>query len=154
MKRFLAILLLSLIYCLPSVAQEGSPLDEEPTACETEIESTKNQVQSVNRITLVESGSMLYRDIQTSRPVTFTHSFLFLVGGGGGGNLLNSPVLMTSLASRILHNCSHVGNVVFGFNQTDQSEIYGKRDNGEVFPFKCVAVGEDIEPVWGEYVCP
>lgn len=154
MSRFPIALLLSIMCCIPSVAQTAAPQTDEPSVCETEIDGAQNRVQAVQSLNLVESGSRLYRNLDTSRPVAFTHSFLFLLSGGGGENLLNSPVLMNNLASSILNNCVHIGEVMFGLNQSDWSKVYGKRESGEVFPFKCIEAREDATPVWGELICP
>jgi hypothetical protein len=154
MKRLLATMLLSVGVGAPSLAQEGLPLPAPSTACDANISMTESRVQTIRGLTLVESGLHLYRDLKTSRPPTFTHSFFFLLQGSGGENLMNSPALMSGLATDVLSSCPHIGDVVFGIDQTDWSAIYGKRENGEVFAFKCVDAGGDVTPVWGEFVCP
>jgi hypothetical protein len=147
-------MLLSVVVGAPSLAQERPPLPASSTACDANISMTKSRIQTIRGLTLVESGLHLYRDLNTSRPPAFTHSFFFLMKGDGGKNLMNSPVLMGDLATDVLSGCAHIGDVVFGIHQTDWSAIYGKRENGEVFSFECVDAGGDVTPAWGKFVCP
>lgn len=119
--------------------------------CVSQIEVTEKKLLEVSNLNLVEAGTDKYPDAKTGRPVYATHYVYFITEEAGGENLMNSPVLMKSMATELFSQCGAAGSVIFGLRQSDRSEVFGKMTDGTIQKFDCAEDSTNI--TWGEQPC-
>lgn len=151
MKYLLAVLMTTALLPLKSLATTRDPIVGESRACYRQLNDSKLRVLDVSSLRINELGASKYKTAVAERPAQYTHSYEFVLAGNGGVNLIHSPVLMQSISTEILAKCTSIGSITFRVNPSNQSESFGKKQDGSVFKFACSA---NAETTWGTQPCP
>ena len=151
MKYLLAILITTALLPLKSLATTRDPIVGESRACYTQLNDSKLRVLDVSSLRINDLGGSKYNSAAAERPEQYTHSYEFVIAGNGGINLIHSPMLMKSISTEILTQCTSIGSVTFRVNPANQSETFGKKQDGFIFKFTCA---ENLEGItWGTQPC-
>ncbi|MEB3342237.1 hypothetical protein [Okeania sp.] len=68
-------------------------------------------------------------------------------------NVMNSPKLLSSLASEVINGCNDVSGINIGISHTDYGRMYGLVGD-RVQPFKCLSADRSRRNLpWGYMVC-
>jgi len=136
---------------LKSLATTRDPIVGESSTCYRQLNDSKIRVLEVSSLRINDLGASKYTAAAAGRPEQYTHSYEFVMAGNGGINLIHSPALMQSISTEILAKCTSIGSVTFRVNPAQQSETFGKKQDGSVFKFACA---DNLEKVsWGTQPC-
>ena len=110
---------------------------EKTEKCRWAIANTKSKLTTSLQLEIPweETRKVDYSDYPEDR--SYRHDFG--MEGEAVASVMNSPVLMNSLAERIIHNCDSIGMVSFGKYMTDWTTVYGLMPSGKVERFECPA---------------
>lgn len=150
-KFFAAGLIVLDILLFSSLPLTAQSIDAETEKCENAIASVESQLQAGRQLTieLSEIRNVTYSDYPEGRANQYT----LAMDGNAVESVLNSSVLMNTLATGIIDRCNSVSLVSFGLYGSGYIVKYGLMNNGEVKIFQCP---EDYDPpyyrdlVWGE----
>jgi hypothetical protein len=152
MNELLAANLISLNIALFNVLPlSAESIYTETKECQNAIASVENQLQGGRQVTieLSEINKIIgYSDYPKGRPNEYNLS----MSGNSVESILSSPVLMNTLATRIIDRCNSVSFVVFSLYQSGYVVSYGLINN-KVEIFNCP---EGYDPpyyrdlIWGE----
>jgi len=126
----------------------------EAVSCPVALQSVRAKLQDLPNLEIASFAkrdiSKAYSDYPKERPDGYSID----MRGNQVINLLNSPQLMTTLASQIIDNCKTVSLVSFGLANTDYAVLLGLMPNGNVQQFECLEPGQaSEEQVWGKKFC-
>lgn len=139
---------------LPIQAQNMVVETEE---CVKAITSGENQLRAVRQLTL-ELSEIDNGNVSGTPPEGRPNQHAFGLKGEKASSVLSSPVLMNTIATRIIDNCNSISSVSFGVWQTGWLVVYGLIENEGVKIFKCPEdynydPETDRDLIWGEF-CP
>ncbi len=135
-----------------SIAQAKTIENVSPSACTIAISSTVKKLDDVPN-----TGSVQFRTYPlggyAGRPAGKVSAYHFAFRGRGGEDVLRSPRMMKTLASRLLQDCNEPGTVTFGLDQSDAFAVYGVV-NGRVQAFNCYeSMRFPRQMPWGQRMC-
>ncbi|MBW4552935.1 MAG: hypothetical protein KME35_17765 [Aphanocapsa sp. GSE-SYN-MK-11-07L] len=104
--------------------------------CKQAFLDSKKRLEKMRGVQVVraETRKHGYANFPSGRSQEY---FIVIANNQLGENVMNSPVLLTSIASTITSACSAIGFVNFAINQTDWVRGYGVVGN-RVTAFKCL----------------
>lgn len=134
----------------------GQGMVVETKECINAIASVESQLQNERALT-IELSEISDRYISGTPPEGRPHQYVFGMGGGAVETVMNSPVLLNSLASRIISNCNSISSVSFAQYRSGWFWVFGLMPSGKVEFFRCPEDhfhgGGYRDLVWGES-CP
>ncbi|KST66557.1 hypothetical protein [Mastigocoleus testarum] len=103
--------------------------------CRAAITTATNRLEKNPSLKVVQSPTdrVPYDYYPQGRP----HRQSFYLQGAGVKPIMNSSVLMASIAKPVINNCNSVSLVSFGTFGTDWIEDFGLMSNGKVQQFNC-----------------
>lgn len=138
-----AISLLSLTVCTVPVLAKGITITSQPKdknfnltkECLTAITNAKNKLEKIPQIQVVKSPifAINYPNHHQGHP----HKQEFHIQGASVNSVMNSPVLLNTIATPIIKTCDSINLVVFEVHQTDWSRNFALMPNGKVELTKC-----------------
>lgn len=151
-KNYLPHLLLISVLLPTNISTRAAEISEGVSRqCEQQIEASEQRLLEIPDLNLVKSGTEKYAASEPNRPVYATHSIYFITDKRGDSNLLNSPILMKSISTELFAKCNAAGSVIFGFDKSEWSEIFGKMTDGTIRKFECT---QDLGKItWGTQAC-
>ena len=151
-KHFLShLLIISILFPINILARAAEINEGVSLQCEQQIETSEEKLSKITDLNLVKSGTEKYTSSEPKRPLYATHSIYFITNNRGGKNLMNSPVVMNSIATELFKKCDAAGSIIFGLNKSERSEIFGKMTDGTIQKFECTENLENI--IWGTQTC-
>ncbi|MGL5794777.1 MAG: hypothetical protein ACRC2R_09205 [Xenococcaceae cyanobacterium] len=136
-----------LLSVVPVVAQEFN----ETRKCRAAIIAAKNRIENGRQIKIVyfdrRNLSSTYPDYPKNRP----YQYVFGMEGAATNSIMNSSVLVKSVATQIINSCNSVSLVSFGPYATGWQETNGLMPDGSVKSFGCNDFNEYLK--WGKQYC-
>ncbi len=134
------------------IAQAGVLKVVPSSVCTIAISSTVKKLDAVPY-----TGSVQFRTYPlggyAGRPAGKVSAYHFAFRGKGGEDILRSPGMMKTLASRLLQDCNEPGTVTFGLDQSDAFAVYGVV-KGQVQAFNCYeSTRFPRQMPWGQRIC-
>ena len=126
----------------------------ETPECTNAVSSVESQLKS-DRDLIIEQSEINNRNAPGTPPEGRPNQYAFGMSGSAAEGVMSSPVLLNTLATQVIDNCSSISSVSFGLWQSGWVSVFGLLANGEVEPFKCPEDYEfnpltDRSLVWGE----
>ena len=150
-------LLMSTVLSVPAfpAKAEWQPFQiADSSACRTAVNAVKNRLEQLKRVRVAFTSNNPHG--YTRYPRNRPSEFRVALAGDGAWNVLASPVLMKTMATRVVVKCGSIGIVDFGIAQTDAGETYGLMQNGSVEKFQCLSPDDpraDRTLQWGYTIC-
>lgn len=122
--------------------------------CTAAINAVEQRIESLGNVQVAYKD---YRDVSSQysdAPAGRPYDYVYGLEGNRALDVLNSPVTAADMAGNIFENCSSVGTVSFGINQTGIAYTLGWSADGEWIEFQCQE-GDDYTEIlsWGERHC-
>jgi hypothetical protein len=134
------------------IAQAGVLKAVPTSACTIAISSTVKQLDAVPNTTGLAFRTYPLGGYRGG-PSNKLSAYHFVFRGRGGEDILRSPKMMKTLASRLLQDCNEPGTVTFGLDQSDAFAVYGVV-NGAVQAFNCYeGTRFPRQMPWGQRIC-
>jgi hypothetical protein len=134
------------------IAQAGVLKAVPSSVCTIAISSTVKKLDAVPYTGLVQFRTYPLGGY-AGRPAGKVSAYHFAFRGKGGEDILRSPRMMKTLASRLLQDCNEPGTVTFGLDQSDAFAVYGVV-NGRVQAFNCYeGTRFPRQMPWGQRIC-
>ena len=134
----------------------GQGMVVETKECINAIASGETQLQNERALT-IELSKINENKISGTSPESRPHQYAFGMSRGAVENVMYSPVLLDTLATKIISSCNSISSVSFALWGTGWFWVFGLMPNGEVEFFKCPEDhfhgGGYRDLVWGES-CP
>lgn len=140
----LAALNIILFNVLPLTAQS---IDAESTECKNAIASVESQLETDNPLE-VKFRQMEKLEYYPDHPEGRPNGYGIGMSGNGAFSVMSSPVLLSSLSTKIVDSCNSISMVEFGVYQTGNVRTFGLMSNGEVEEFQCPPDYDDY-PIMG-----
>ncbi len=124
---------------------------EKTERCRWAIANTKSKLTTSLQLEIPweKTRKVYYSDYPEGR--LYRHDFG--MKGEAVASVMNSPVLMNSLAERIINNCDSISIVSFGKYMTDWTTVYGLMPSGKVEMFECPADYPGMgDPNWRGFI--
>ncbi len=155
MKYITSIVGLSIVmsaHVAQAEVQAGLLRNVQSSACTIAISTTVKKLESVPNTTLVKFRTYPLGGY-AGRPNNKVSAYHFVFRGQGGEDVLRSPKMMKTLASRLLQDCNEPGTVTFGLDQSDAFAVYGVV-NARVQAFNCYeGTRFPRQMPWGQRIC-
>lgn len=138
----------SLTFALPLQAQAKNQKSD----CTATVASAQKYIEKGRDIEVTASISDIsseYPDHPNNRP----YKYVFVLEGKASFAILDSPIFMKIIASKVINNCNSVSLIVFAVNKTDVYNSIGLMPGGNTEFFKCLKYGEKAKESWGEEFC-
>ncbi len=133
-------------------AQTGLVRGLPQSACTIAISTTVKKLEAVPNTSLVKFKTYPLGGY-AGRPSGKSSAYHFVFRGRGGEDILRSPKMMKTLASRLLQDCKEPGTITFGLDQSDAFAVYGVVD-GRVQAFNCYeGTRFPRQMPWGQRIC-
>ncbi|NET62721.1 MAG: hypothetical protein F6K47_43525 [Symploca sp. SIO2E6] len=142
------------VTCQAYVEDTGRVNAATSSSCQVALQAVRAKLKELPNLEIASFAkrdiSKAYSDYPKERPDRYSID----MRGNQVVNLLNSPQLMTTLATQIIDNCKTVSSVSFGLANTDYGVLLGLMPNGTVQKFECLEPGQARgELVWGRTYC-
>jgi len=127
----------------------------QPSSCQAAIQSVRAILKNKHNIKTASVTKRDMSEVYSDHPQGRPGGYFIAMRGTQVINLLNSPQLMSILATRIIDNCETTSLVIFGFPNSDYTVLLGLMPNGNVQPFECLEDPDNYlgYAVWGKTFC-
>ncbi|WP_019504869.1 hypothetical protein [Pleurocapsa sp. PCC 7319] len=151
-KSFVVTSLMLGIFSCNTPPPQAQNINLDNKICEDAIASVEGQLKADHQLTIEISETInhSYPDGPEGRP----NQYRLGIRGNAANSVMESDVLLNSLATQIINNCNSISLVSFGVYQTDYILDYGLISKGKVEKFQCP---EDFDGLpykrdfqWGE----
>lgn len=129
---------------------------KEPTStCPAALQSVQAQLKAKPNLEIVSVTKRTVTEAYPDHPNGRPDWYVFSLRGRSAESLLNSPRLMTTLASQIIRNCETTSLVLFGLANSGYTALLGLMPDGSIQPFECLEPGRGASnrPAWGKTIC-
>ena len=161
MQQFLVLKLVVAALCSgmsPSIAKDVSPTTAMNSAeCMKGVELAISRLSKGSDHFVIHRKAQDLRDMYSDYPVGRPYKLILSVNGEKAVNVMNSPVLLTSISTQIIENCDLIGAIDIGVHRTDYITTFGLMNEGSIQEFQCTF--QNVKnPVrfplsWGYMVC-
>ena len=146
-KFFPASLIILDVVTLSALPLQAQSIDTESTECRNAIASVESQLETDNPLE-IKFSEMEKLEYYPDHPEGRPNGYGMGMQGDGALSVIGSPVLLSSLSTKIVNSCNSISLLEFGVYQTGNVRTFGLMSDGEVREFQCPSDYDDY-PIMG-----